>query len=203
MATFEDLVKANDSIKKMPIKGKEYAVVPERLKAFRMVYPNGSIITEIYDIGQGIVTMKATVMDESGRILGIGHAQEKEESSYINKTSFIENCETSAVGRALGMAGFGFGMSVASAEEVANAMINQIPEAPEELPVKRKEPIKPTKALEFVPFTEGDLKGKTLAQIRKTMPDVYSQLSKAGSPELKVYIGQIDAYLAEWKGAKS
>ena len=49
----------------------------------------------------------------------------KENSSFINKTSYIENCETSAVGRALGMAGIGIDTAVASAEEVQNAINNQ------------------------------------------------------------------------------
>ena len=58
-------------------------------------------------------------------LLAKGTAQEKENSSFINKTSFIENCETSAVGRALGMLGIGIDTSVASYEEVANAIENQ------------------------------------------------------------------------------
>ena len=58
-------------------------------------------------------------------LLGSGHAYEKESSSFINKTSYIENCETSAVGRALGMAGFGIDTSVCSAEELTNAINNQ------------------------------------------------------------------------------
>ena len=52
-------------------------------------------------------------------------AEEKETSSYINKTSYIENCETSAVGRALGFIGLGSENSIASLEEVANAINNQ------------------------------------------------------------------------------
>jgi hypothetical protein len=58
-------------------------------------------------------------------VLGVGHAYEKEDSSFINKTSYIENCETSAVGRALGMAGFGIDASICSAEELQNAVLNQ------------------------------------------------------------------------------
>lgn len=69
--------------------------------------------------------MSAEVRDEFGSILGVGHAYEKEDSSFINKTSYIENCETSAVGRALGMCGIGIDTSVASAEEVLNAIKQQ------------------------------------------------------------------------------
>ncbi len=68
--------------------------------------------------------MKAAVYD-NGSLLATGHAYEKETSSFINKTSFIENCETSAVGRALGMLGIGIDTSVCSAEELQNAIDNQ------------------------------------------------------------------------------
>ena len=127
MITFEQIKKANESIKTTDIKGKEYAEVNQRIKAFRMCYPNGSITTDIIGLENGIVTIKATVVNEEGAIIATGYAQEKESSSFINKTSYIENCETSAVGRALGFCGFGIDVSVASYEEVANAIENQQP----------------------------------------------------------------------------
>ena len=129
MATYEDIKKANETIKTTDIKGKEYAEVPQRIKAFRMVYPEGTITTEMISNENGVCVFKATVgiIKEDGKILvlGEGTAYEREDSSFINKTSYIENCETSAVGRALGMAGFGIDTSVASAEEVQNAINNQ------------------------------------------------------------------------------
>lgn len=121
---FEDIVKVNKTLSTTDIKGKDYIQVNERIKAFRMLYPEGTIITEILDLTDGVVTMRATVSVD-GKVLGVGHAQEKESSSFINKTSFVENCETSAVGRALGMLGIGIDTSVASAEEVENAILNQ------------------------------------------------------------------------------
>lgn len=90
--TFEELAKANRQIKTRNIKNKEYAEVNERIKAFRMLFPDGAIVTDIIDMHDGIVTMKATVMDADGRVLGTGTAQEKEGSTYINKTSYLENC---------------------------------------------------------------------------------------------------------------
>lgn len=122
---FEDIQKANEAIKTTDIKGKDYAEVNQRIKAFRMVYPQGSLPTEIVSIDNGTVIMKCTVLDEDGRILSTGHAYEKENSTFINKTSYIENCETSAVGRALGIAGFGIDTSIASYEEVENATLQQ------------------------------------------------------------------------------
>lgn len=123
--TFEDIQKANESIKTTDIKGKEYAEVNQRIKAFRMICPKGSIETDLISNENGVCIFQATVADEEGNILGTGHAYEKEGSTFINKTSYIENCETSAVGRALGMAGFGIDTSVASFEEVANAVQQQ------------------------------------------------------------------------------
>lgn len=125
MATFEEIRKANETILTTEIKGKDYAEVNQRIKAYRMVYPNGTIETSIISLENGIVLMQAVIRDEEGKVIGTGYAQEKESSSFINKTSYIENCETSAVGRALGMCGFGIDTSVASYEEVVNAIENQ------------------------------------------------------------------------------
>ena len=129
MITFEDIRKANETIKTTEIQGKDYAEVNQRIKAFRMVYPTGTILTEMKQNENGVCVFTATVgiATEIGRFitLGTGTAYEKENANFINKTSYIENCETSAVGRALGMCGFGIDTSVASAEEVQNAIANQ------------------------------------------------------------------------------
>jgi len=123
--TYEDIKKASATIKTTDIRGKQYAEVNQRIKAFRMLCPHGTIATEIYSCADGVVIMKASVLDEEGRLLGTGTAYEKEGASTINKTSYIENCETSAVGRALAMCGLGIDLSVASYEEVENAIEQQ------------------------------------------------------------------------------
>ena len=128
MYTWEQLVKANGIIRTTDVKGKDYAEVNQRIKAFRSVCPGGAIITEMVSNENGVCVFKASVYDEDMRIIGTGTAYEKETSSFINKTSYIENCETSAVGRALGMCGFGIDTSIASAEEVKNAIKNQEPQ---------------------------------------------------------------------------
>ena len=125
MITKEDILNVNEKLKTLPVKGKDYAPVTERVKAFREICPNGMISTEIVSMEDGVVVMKATVCDKEGTILATGLAYEKESSSYINKTSYIENCETSAVGRALGFCGIGIDASMASAEELANALKQQ------------------------------------------------------------------------------
>ena len=123
--TYEDIKKVNETIKTTDIKGKEYAEVNQRIKAFRMLYPQGTIETELVSNENGICIFRAEIYDDDN-LLATGTAYEKENSTFINKTSYIENCETSAVGRALGMAGFGIDTSVASAEEVQNAINNQV-----------------------------------------------------------------------------
>ena len=129
MTTFEQIQKANETIKTVDIKGKDYAEVNQRIKAFRMVYPQGAIVTEMLSNENGVCVFKAFAYADGDlslmEVLGTGHAYEKEDSSFINRTSYIENCETSAVGRALGMAGFGIDTSVRSAEEMKNAELQQ------------------------------------------------------------------------------
>ena len=125
MITFEDIKKVNETIKTIDVKGKEYSAVNERIKAFRMNHPLGTIATNIERLEDGVVVMSCEVKDENGQLLGKAFAYEKENSTFINKTSFIENCCTSATGRALGYAGYGIDLSVCSAEEVQNAIANQ------------------------------------------------------------------------------
>lgn len=128
MITYEQIKAASDGILTTNIKGKEYAAVNGRINAFRRLFPQGFISTEIVSLDAGVVVMKATCgYYENGQavVLGTGMAYEREGSSNINKTSYIENCETSAVGRALGMAGLGINTAVASSEEVQNAIKQQ------------------------------------------------------------------------------
>ena len=106
------------------IKGRPYVMVKERVKAFRELYPDGQIQTEIIKLTDDMVAMKATTLDQN-EILSTGHAFEMRDSSMINQTSYIENCETSAVGRALAFLGIGIDTSIASADEVRRAIAQQ------------------------------------------------------------------------------
>lgn len=89
----------------------DYTTVEERLKLYREDYPDYSVMTEIlhYTPDDKIV-IKATlyrdnVEMEKGTFHSTGIAEETPEG-YVNKTSRVENCETSAVGRALANAGY-------------------------------------------------------------------------------------------------
>lgn len=114
-------------MKTVNIKGKEYVEVNERVKYFRENYKDWSIETELLSNENGVCVIKAIVKNPDGAIKATGHAYENEGSTFINKTSYIENCETSAVGRALGLLGIGIDTSIASSDEVQTAMKNQAP----------------------------------------------------------------------------
>ena len=136
MITYEQIRKANEGLTGIDFKGKNYVMVDQRVLAFRQLFPEGFIRTHMVSIDDGVCVMKAEVgyysdscligNERNELILATGWAYEKESSSYINKTSYIENCETSAVGRALGFLGLGIeGGAICSAEELANAINNQ------------------------------------------------------------------------------
>ena len=106
------------------IQGKEYITVNERIKEFRKLHPNGQILNQVMANADGQVMFQCKIIVD-GVLVATAHAYEKEGSSFINKTSYIENCETSAVGRALGLFGIGIDTSIASADEVSNAVKQQ------------------------------------------------------------------------------
>ena len=113
-------------MKTVNIKGKEYVEVHERIAHLRQNYADAQLLTEIISNQNNVCVMKATLIINDN-IVSTGHAYEKEDSTFINKTSYIENCETSAVGRCLGNFGIGINSSVASADEVVNAINQQQP----------------------------------------------------------------------------
>ena len=107
----------------VPIHGKQYFTVARRINDFREQHPDYGIHTEILSVNEETVVCRAVITDSEGRQLSSGIAEENRRASKINSTSAVENCETSAVGRALAFFGLA-GTEIASADEVAGA-INQ------------------------------------------------------------------------------
>lgn len=105
-------------MKTINIKGKEYVTVNERLKEFRNSFKDYCLITEIVELGSDYATVKASVIDEKGTVRATGLAREVVAKSPINKFAFLENCETSAIGRALGNFGIGIDEAVCTADEL-------------------------------------------------------------------------------------
>ena len=118
---------ANYKFKTTNIRGKQYVEVNERIKYFRQEeqYKNWTIMSEFPALDSEQCVCKATIADASGRVIATGHAHEVQGASNINKTSYVENCETSAIGRALAMLGIGIDTSIASANEVSDAIEKQ------------------------------------------------------------------------------
>ena len=128
-------------MKSIKIHGKDYVLVNDRIKEFRTnpKYNDYGLKTkktldewfESTDkktgeiIQDNRVEFKCIITNASGKSVSDGDARELKSSSYINQTSHIENCQTSAIGRALGFLGIGIDTSIASANEVINAVNNQ------------------------------------------------------------------------------
>lgn len=127
--TYEQIEKVNTEITPLPMHGKNYAEVKERIKAFRKLYPEGFINNTMVSNDNGMCVFRSEVgyYDKDGKpiLLGVGNAYEVKGNSGVNKTSYIENCETSACGRALGMLGIGIDADIASADELSNAIAQQ------------------------------------------------------------------------------
>lgn len=114
-------------MKSVNIKGKEYITVNERLIFFRSQpqYKGWRISEDVVSLDDKEGLFKVTIINPEGFEMAVAHAQEYRDSSYINKTSFVENGFTSALGRALGYLGIGIDTAIASADEVQTAVNNQ------------------------------------------------------------------------------
>ena len=106
------------------IHGKEYQTVAYRVGKFREKFPDYRLITEVLHRDEACVVMLARIADQNGNVLATGHSEEYRNDGNINKTSALENSETSAIGRALAALGIG-GTEFASADEVARAVSGQ------------------------------------------------------------------------------
>lgn len=116
---------ADKSKGEVEIHGKIYLTVARRIDDFRRSeeFKDWSIETELVSADESMVVMKSTIRDSDGKVAATGFAEENRSLGKINRTSALENAETSAVGRALAFLGLG-GTEIASADEVAGA-INQ------------------------------------------------------------------------------
>lgn len=106
------------------IHGKEYKTVAYRVNEFREQHPDFTIQTDLVEANDVLVIVKASIFNTESRLLATGYAEEVRAASKINKTSALENAETSAIGRALSALGLG-GSQYASADELVNALQQQ------------------------------------------------------------------------------
>jgi deoxycytidylate deaminase len=110
------------------IRGTEYTFIAARLNTFNTEerFKHLRVLTEVLERSDDRVFVQAKIVDDNDRVIRVGHAEEERGGSNINATSALENCETSAVGRALGFLDPDLtGTQISSAEEVNDALIKQ------------------------------------------------------------------------------
>jgi len=139
----EALKRANENLptitlehkdKRGRIQKQQYVMVKDRLAAFRREFPGWTINTAFVDLEEDYAVMKTYIEDPEGRTIATGHAREAKEDGPINRSgSWLENAETSSVGRALANLGIGIDDSYASADEVAAALNRQEEQQEEDL----------------------------------------------------------------------
>ncbi len=124
-------IQDNEKTLSMNIKGKNYLGVATRLGLLRKYFGTRAVIsTKIIENNEKRVLMKANIFIDR-ELVSNGYSEQFRGSTPVNKTSALENCETHAVGRALGLLGL-TNDNVASFEEVQQAEDekNQTPESP-------------------------------------------------------------------------
>lgn len=155
-------------MKKIKIKGKDYVMVHERVKEFHKDNPNGSITTDMISREGGVFITRTTVIPDTKNLdrKFTGFAYEVVGEGNVNSTSALENCETSSCGRALGFLGIGIDTSIASAEEVDNAISQQDVPIPEylESPDKKMDEIIESLNISH-PINFGKHKGKDWSDV--------------------------------------
>lgn len=154
------------------IHGREYETVASRVQKFREKHGlELSIETELISADEKTVVMKATISKDD-HVIATGHAEESRTASTINRTSALENCETSAIGRAL--AAFGLaGTEFASADEVAQAISKQGTQTdskPLEGPATDKQRETIARHLKAIGVAEEDQKGYLIETYGVDMP---------------------------------
>jgi len=148
--------------KAIDFKGKAYVLVADRVIYFNETYPEGSITTElISEPNADTVIIKATVKPNDKQIF-TGYSQATWGEGYINKTSALENAETSAVGRALAFMGIGVIESIASIDEINKTTTT-----------KEKTPLK-----DFDNSLDEDLKQEIIKKSKELYPEIKTEIFK-------------------------
>lgn len=119
------MVVTMSNLKTTNIKGRNYVEVNVRLQEFRKSYEGWSLESDFVEINENYCVIKAIIKNKDGVVKATGLAREVNGDTFINKTSYVENCETSAWGRALGNLGIGIDEAIASSLEVTNAVNNK------------------------------------------------------------------------------
>ena len=148
--------------------GKKYMMVKDRMTFFRQAYGlDYGVITELLHSDGSSVCVKAQVIDGTGRVVGSGMAEEQR-GVGVNKASALENCESSAIGRALASLGLHGGeyptQDEIESDKRSSAAIDERKKTPAPVPQKADE----------IPFNKSDEKNDW----EKWVPDQIRFLEK-------------------------
>ena len=171
------------------IHGKKYETVALRVHKFYERYPDWRLLTTIVYRDDTVVVMRAEIHSNNGDLMATGHAEEYRKASEINRTSALENAETSALGRALAALGLG-GTEFASADEVSRAISGE----------KQAAPISPTSEALL------DVDQITLAKVLTSVIDMYDAAQHGQEMDYALHETLVnleqDEKLALWHGLK-
>jgi hypothetical protein len=179
----KECLKEIGNIPTVSIKGKQYAIVVERHKHLLQRFPEARFNEEIlhHDNDRVIVKVELYIGDT---IYSVGHAEEFRNSSYINKTSALENASTSALGRCL--AAFGLsGSEYASAEELVNALNNQNTNTNKPVSIKDEIKKQTTQTKLTALFTNWKKNGNSDEEIEKLFEQQQQLIEKNGGQNAK------------------
>lgn len=173
-------------LKIINIKGKDYVMVNERVKAFREFFPEYSLESDIIQLDNDSCTIKAIIKDKTGRVVATGLAREErqDKTSLVNLNAYVENCETSAWGRALGNLGIGIDVAIASGDEM-NVKMAHNPETLEDFK-QAIESAKSEKQLGFLYYRWSEKFKRGSAEFEELQKLSSDKKIAIGNPTLKV-----------------
>jgi hypothetical protein len=143
----------------MIIHGKDYTEVRDRIPQFLASYPEGSILTEVFwhsaDFDKVCIMATVKTKEVGGQMFtGLAYEERDNNVNQVNGTSWVENCETSAIGRALANMNIGVTQNRPSAEEMRK--VERMKEQPKTTPEGKKDI-----------FDDSELKKKAIQAINK------------------------------------
>lgn len=168
------------------IHDKEYVMVNERVKEFREKFPEFSLESEIIHLDNDSCVVKAIIKNPEGRVIATGLAREErqDKTSLVNLNAYVENCETSAWGRALGNLGIGIDVAIASGDEM-NVKMAHNPETYDDFK-KAIESAKSEKQLGFLYYRWSEKFKRGSAEFEELQKLSSAKKIAIGNPTLKV-----------------
>jgi len=172
------------------IRGKDYHTVAKRVSEFRKMCPiteGWAIVTSLDVDNETRVLVSSKIIDPDGKVVATGIAEEIRQGSNINRTSAVENAETSSIGRCIANAGMG-GENFASADEVLRA-IEQQESLPAEIPPLDERDPGEQQGCDWTATDEEDSEIEAALEVIKT--NIKTAIETYGEEEYKIWHGRV------------